>query len=387
MIKKCDFLVVGAGIAGASAAYELALQGDVILLEREAHPDYHSTGRSAAIFLETYGGATVRALTLGSRAFYENPPEGFSDTPLVQPRGALFMATEASLPKLSAHFDTVSQMVKTAKWLDAGDLHKLLPCLRREIWVAGAWEPDAQDLDVNAIHQGFLRGFRRCGGVLRVDTGLISARRRQGIWHVQTTTGTIETPYLVNAAGAWCDAVAEAAGVRPIGLTPLRRTAITFDAPDETARWPYFGDIAESFYVKPDAGCLLASPCDETPVEACDVAPEEYDVAVIADRVERMTTLPVKRILSKWAGLRTFSADRTPVAGWAPDAEGFFWLAGQGGYGIQTAPAMALCCKSLMLDNHLPANLAAFGVTPSNLSPQRFHTSPSTAASTQVYAA
>ena len=216
---------------------------------------------------------------------------------------------------------------------------------------------------------------------------MLAAHRRSGVWHVQTTTGMIETPYLINAAGAWCDAVAKAAGVKPLGLMPLRRTAVTFEAPDETAHWPYFGDITESFYVKPDAGRLLASPCDQTPVEPSDVAPDEYDVAVIADRVERMTSLAVKRILSKWAGLRTFSPDRTPVAGWAPDVEGFFWLAGQGGYGIQTAPAMAHCCKSLMLDKRLPADLTALGILPSNLSPQRFHTTPNTVADEQVHVA
>lgn len=372
MVKKCDFLVVGAGIAGASAAYELATEGDVILLERESHPGYHATGRSAAIFLETYGNATVRALTRGSRSFFENPPDWFADEALVRPRGALFLSSEATLPRLAGHFVEVSTLVDTAAWFDADDLFKLLPCLSRDTWVAGVLEPDAQDLDVNAIHQGYLRGLRRRGGELVVNAELLSARFQDGTWRVQTTAGTFDAPYLINAAGAWADEVARLAGIRPIGLQPQRRTAITIDAPPEAKSWPYFGDIAESFYVKPETGRLLASPCDEITVPPCDAAPEEYDVAVIANRIETMTTLPVRRVLSKWAGLRTFAPDRTPVVGWAPNARGFFWLAGQGGYGIQTAPAMASCCVSLITEKRIPAAVAGLGVMPDALSPARF---------------
>ncbi|HZW11889.1 MAG TPA: FAD-binding oxidoreductase [Noviherbaspirillum sp.] len=372
MVKKCDFLVVGAGIAGASAAYELAAEGDVVLLEREMHPGYHATGRSAAIFLETYGNATVRALTRGSRTFFENPPEGFSEHALVSPRGALFVSTQATLPKLAAHFVAVSQLVDTVSWFDGEDLHKLLPCLPRDIWVAGVLEPQAQDLDVHAIHQGYLRGFRQRSGDLIVNADMISATYHAGAWRVETTNGIFVAPYLINAAGAWADEVAKLAGVTPVGLLPQRRTAVMLDAPTEAQSWPYFGDIAESFYVKPDAGRLLASPCDEVTVPPSDVAPEEYDVAVIANRIETMTTLPVKRVLSKWAGIRTFAPDRTPVAGWAPGAKGFFWLAGQGGYGIQTAPAMARCCHSLITEKRVPQVLADLGVTSDALSPARF---------------
>ncbi|GAB3538897.1 FAD-dependent catabolic D-arginine dehydrogenase DauA [Noviherbaspirillum agri] len=372
MVKKCDFVVVGAGIAGTSAAYELAAEGDVVLLEREMHPGYHSTGRSAAIFLETYGSATVRALTRGSRAFFENPPEGFSEHTLVSPRGALFVSTQATLPKLAAHFIAVSKLVDTVTWFDGDDLQKLLPCLTKDTWVAGVLEPHAQDLDVHAIHQGYLRGFRQRSGELVVNAEVMSATYQAGAWRVQTTNGVFEAPYLINAAGAWADELASLAGVRPIGLLPQRRTAVMLDAPKEAQSWPYFGDIGESFYVKPDAGRLLASPCDEVTVPPSDVAPEEYDVAVIANRIETMTTLPVNRILSKWAGIRTFAPDRTPVVGWAPGAKGFFWLAGQGGYGIQTAPAMARCCHSLITEKRIPQALADLGVTSEALSPVRF---------------
>jgi len=372
MAKKCDFLVVGAGIAGASAAYELASEGDVVLLEREMHPGYHATGRSAAIFLETYGNSTVRALTRCSRHFFEAPPEGFSEHGLVSPRGALFISTQATLPKLAAHFVAVSKLVDTVSWFDADSLHKLLPCLSRDIWVAGVLEPKAQDLDVHAIHQGYLRGFRQRAGELVVNAEVISASCRAGTWRVHTTNGVFEAPTLINAAGAWADEVAALAGVKPIGLLPQRRTAVMLEAPLEAQFWPYFGDIGETFYVKPDAGRLLAAPCEEVTVAPSDLAPEEYDVAVIANRIETMTTLPVNRILSKWAGIRTFAPDRTPVVGWAPDAKGFFWLAGQGGYGIQTAPAMARCCLSLVTEKKIPQDLAALCVTTDALSAARF---------------
>lgn len=379
MVKSCDFLVVGAGIAGASAAYELATEGKVVLLEREAHPGMHATGRSAAIFLETYGNATVRALTHCSRAFLERPPEGFTEVPLIQPRGALFISSQSNLPQLAEHFSAVSELVKTVSWLGPEQLHAMLPCLQKDLWVAGVFEPEAQDLDVNAIHQGYLRGFRRRGGEVAVDAGLETAHYAHGLWRVRTRAGEFEAPYLINAAGAWADDVARLAGVAPIGLQALRRTAVVLDAPAQSgaADWPYFGDIAESFYVKPESGRLLASPCDETPVLPCDAQPDEFDVATIVDRIETMTTLPVARISGKWAGLRTFTADRTPVAGHALDAPGFFWLAGQGGYGIQTAPAMARCCKALIVDKKLPADLIALDIGSYALSAARFHFEPS----------
>lgn len=373
MVKTCDFLVVGAGIAGASAAYELADEGQVILLEREAHPGYHATGRSAAIFLETYGNATIRALTHCSRAFFENPPVGFTAHPLIRPRGALFLSSDATLPKLLKHFSEVSRLVRSVEWVDGEALHALLPCLPKGAWAAGVLEPDAQDLDVHAIHQGYLHALKKRAGELVVGAAVTSATCRSGVWRVKTAAGEFEAPCLVNAAGAWADEVAALAGVRPAGLVAQRRTAIVLDAPPQANGWPYFGNIGETFYIKPEAGRLLASPCDETPVAPSDVVPDEYDVAVIADRIERMTTLRVPRLLGKWAGLRTFSADRTPVVGWAPDARGFFWLAGQGGYGIQTSPAMARCCKSLVTQGKIPSDLAALGVWQQALSAERFN--------------
>jgi D-arginine dehydrogenase len=372
MFDRYDFIVVGGGIAGASAAFELASFGTTLLLEREQFPGYHSTGRSAAIFLETYGNATVRGLTRGSRAFFEAPPAGFSDVPLVTPRGALFVAEAGTVGALRDHFAAVSRLVDSVRWLEGEQLTALFPALRGYYWVAGAYEPDALDLDVNAIHQGYLRRFKDKGGVLLTDTDIEQGRRTGGLWRLRSATGRFEAPYVVNAAGAWGDVLAQRLGVRPVGLAARQRTAVIVDAHADPAHWPYVGDIAETFYIKPEAGRLLASPCDETEVTPSDVQPEELSVAIIADCLQRVTTLPVERIYRSWAGLRTFAPDRTPVAGFDDDAEGFFWLAGQGGYGIQTAPAMAHVCRSLIIDERLPAHLAAFGVTREALSPARF---------------
>lgn len=371
-IETCDFLVVGAGIAGASAAFELASYGKTILIEREQFPGYHSTGRSAAIFLETYGNQTVRALTCGSRSFFESPPPKFTEVPLITPRGALFVADANSLQELREHYAAVSQLVSTARWVEAEELTSLLPCLIKEQWAAGVYEPDALDLDVNAVHQGFLRQFKEKGGILRTETEILHAERIDSLWHVQTNTGMFHAPVVVNAAGGWGDVLAERFGVKPLGLSANRRTAVIVDATADPAHWPYAGDIAETFYIKPETGRLLASPCDETRVIPCDVQPEEFDVASIAYRLEQVTGVPIERIYRSWAGLRTFAPDRSPVAGFAPGVEGFFWLVGQGGYGIQTSPAMASLCCSLIVNHVLPEKLLSLGLSEAALSPKRF---------------
>lgn len=371
MLSSCDALVIGAGIAGASAAYELAGDRQVVLLERESHPGYHSTGRSAAIFLETYGNATVRALTRGSRRFFEEPPPCFGDMALVKPRGALFIAAEANVPALRRHYDAVRQLVDTARWLDAAALHALVPGLAPDRWVAGVHEPDALDLDVHAIHQGYLRGLRERGGRLVTDAEVRSLTREGDVWMVETAAGRFAAPTVVNAAGAWADAVAAMAGVPPVGLSPKRRTAILFDAKRPVDGWPYVGSIDEGFYIKPDAGLLMASPCDETAVPPCDVQPEEIDVATAVARVEDATALAIRTLRHRWAGLRSFVADRTPVVGFGPAGDGFVWIAGQGGYGIQTAPALARACRSLADGAGIPDDLQALGVTAAALSPAR----------------
>jgi D-arginine dehydrogenase len=371
MAERFDFLVVGGGIAGVSAGYELARDGRVCVLEREEHLAFHATGRSAAIFMESYGNAPVRALTSASRAFYAAPPDGFAEEPLTSPRGALFFADAAHLDELRAHFEAVRAIVPSVEWIDGDALSHHVPCLAPGLWVAGLLEPGAVDLDVHAIHQGYVRGLRARGGVVRTDAEALRVTRADGVWTVATAGGELSAPILVNAAGAWADVLARLAGAPPIGLTPLRRTAIVVDAPGDVIRWPFAASADEELYFKPESGGLLASPCDETPSDPCNAAPDDYDVAVTVDRLERATTLRVNHVRHRWAGLRSFVADRTPVIGPDPACEGLVWLAAQGGYGIQLAPALARACRSLTVGDGLPADLTALGLGASDLGPRR----------------
>ncbi|WP_448205907.1 NAD(P)/FAD-dependent oxidoreductase [Azospirillum sp. sgz302134] len=381
-MERIDFLVIGAGMAGASAAYELASHGSVLVLERESQPGYHSTGRSAALYTQTYGHPTVRALTVASWDFYAYPPEGFSEHPLLTPRGVLLIGRADQTAALDRDFTEGRRLTPTVERFDRAQALARAPFLRED-YVAGAvWEPDAMDMDVHAIHTGYLRGLKARGGRVVTDAGVQAARRRDGLWEIETPAGIFAAPVLVNAAGAWADALAGMAGVRPIGLVPKRRTAVTFDPvfdpafPDPTDSaglngWPMVIDVDEQFYMKPDAGRILLSPADETPVEPCDVQPEEMDIAIAIDRLEQAVRFSVRRIAHKWAGLRSFVSDKVPVAGFDDGAEGFFWLAGQGGYGIQTAPAMGRTAAALATGRSLPAEVAALGVRAEDLAPAR----------------
>lgn len=373
-LGRFDVVIVGAGIAGASLACELAPELRVLLLEAESQPGYHTTGRSAALFSEVYGNDTVRALSRASRAFFDAPGEGFAEHALLTPRGTLFFAGADGLAQLHALHTEVAPRAPALRWIEGDALLAQLPALRPEAARAGLFEPDACDIDVHALHQGYLRGARRSGATVLCNARVESAHYGDAGWTLQTGAGHCGTSLLVNAAGAWADELAALCGVTPIGLTPLRRTALVFE--DEQAwdsrHWPLTVEISEQLYFKPDAGRLLASPADETPSAACDAQPDEFDLAVLLDRLERLTLLRPKRITGRWAGLRTFAADRTPLAGFDAHAPHFFWLAGQGGYGIQTAPALARFAASLILDQDLPDGLAAQGVSAQNLSAGRF---------------
>lgn len=373
-----DVAIIGAGMAGASLAYHLAPQLRVLLLERESQPGYHTTGRSAALFSEVYGNDVVRALSRASRAFLETPDPGFAEHPLLTPRGTLFFAAAGQLEQLHALHAEVAPRSAAVRWCDADELRNRLPALRPETAQAGLFEPDASDIDVHALHQGYLRGARRQGATLICDAEIESASCAAGRWTLKSRAGDCSAALLVNAAGAWADELARLAGAAPLGLAPLRRTALVFEDHQawDSRRWPLAVDIDEQLYFKPDAGRLLASPADETPSPPCDAQPDEFDVAVLFDRLERMTLLRPKRITGRWAGLRTFAPDRTPVAGFDTLVGNFFWLAGQGGYGIQTAPALAQLAASLILGHSLPDRLAAQGVAVEDLSARRFDAAP-----------
>jgi D-arginine dehydrogenase len=373
-MQSADILIVGAGMAGASAAYFLAPHCRVVLLEREAQPGYHSTGRSAAMYSETYGNATVRAITTASKPFYFNPPPGFADYPLVTPRGSLIVGTAADQDHLRSVWQDMRALVPNVQWWTQDQILQRVPVLRPEAAHCGVYEPDAMDMDVHAIHQGFLRGAKAAGTQLVCGAGVQRMQREaDGGWRVDTTAGSFSAPIVLNAAGAWCDELARLAGVAPVGLVPKRRTAFTTEAPAgcDTSNWPLVIDAQESFYFKPDAGVLLMSPANEDAVDPQDVQPEELDVAIAVDRIETATTLQIRQVRRKWAGLRSFVADKSPVVGFAPDAPGFFWLAGQGGYGIQTAPAMGELAAALVRGLPVPAAMVALGVRAEDLSPGR----------------
>jgi D-arginine dehydrogenase len=373
-----DFLVIGAGIAAASIGAWLAPRGRVVLLERESQPGYHSTGRSAALFMESYGTPQVRALTMASRRFLEHPPEGFADVPILSPRGVLMVGSAEQKALLDEHWQVMRSVAADARRLSAAETLAMVPVLRAERVAGGLYEPGALDIDVHALHQGYLRTLRRQGGTLVCDAEVRALARRDGVWHVDAGGARWRAPVVVNAAGAWCDSVARLAGVAPIGLVPKRRAAFVFAPPAgvAVAEWPALVGIDESWYVKPDAGMLLGSPANADPVEPHDVQPEELDIAIAIDRIETMTTLKIVRPARTWAGLRSFVADGDLVGGFDVDAPGFFWLAAQGGYGIQTSAAMGEACAALAAGEGVPASIARFGLTAAMLSPARLRSRP-----------
>lgn len=370
---KADVIVLGAGIAGASVAYDLASTHRVLLLEREPQPGMHSTGRSAAIFSEIYGNATVRALSRASRRFLFEPPEGFAEAPLVRPRATLFVAPPDQVASLDAMRDDADVAAGTEP-ISVDDAIKRVPILRRERIAAALFEPGASDIDVNGLHQGFLRGFRARGGRLVVDARIDRLERPHQTWRAHAADDTYEAPIIVNATGAWADETARLVGLLPLGIEPRRRTVVLFDPPPahDIRDWPLTIDADETFYFKPDAGRILLTPADETPTPPCDAQPEELDIALAIDRFENMTTQRVRRVVHKWAGLRSFAPDRTPVVGFDRGAAGFFWLAGQGGYGMQTSSAMARTAAALIRGEDIPHDIAAEGVTAAALTPERF---------------
>ncbi len=371
-MNHADVIVLGAGMAGASLAAELATTCRVLLLEMEEQPGLHATGRSAAMFFESYGNATVRALTRASRAFLEHPPAGFADAPLLTPRSAMFVADAPRVAALDSMM-SAADFAASQRRLDAAAARAHCPILKPD-WIAGAiLDESGHDMDVAAIHQGYLRLGRSAGVQLVTGASDGVFDRADGNWRVCTRAGDFAAPTLVNSTGAWADQVARQAGARPIGLQPMRRTAALLPAPagHDIRHWPMVIDVDEEFYFKPDAGQILLSPANEDPMPPCDAYPDDLDVAIAVDRFERVTTMQVARVGRSWAGLRSFVADRSPVAGFDGDMDGFFWLAGQGGYGIQMAPALARAAAALVLGQPLPCDIVDEGITVQALSPAR----------------
>jgi D-arginine dehydrogenase len=381
-VTTADFLIVGGGIAGLSAASCLAPHGKVVVIEAEEALGYHSSGRSVSFSHYGIGGKVVRGLTAWSRSFFEEQPLGFCDTPIARTVPSLYFAEEETLPALETLATGMAEFTDAIERIEAAALGRLCPVLRtgEGAAVAGLLDPTGLKLDADALLQAYARSVRTAGGTILTGLRIAAVRREGGTWRVRTEKGEEhEAPVLIDAAGAWADSLAVLAGVRPLGLQPKRRTIIALDPPAGThvSAWPFVHSVAGDFYMLPEAGQLLASPVDEVDDDPCDAAPDEYDVALAADRLEHYTTLRVARIAHRWAGLRSFVADRVPTAGFASDAPGFFWLAGQGGYGLQTAPAMAAIVESLVTGGAWPEGLAELGVTRGRIEPGRLFTAAS----------
>ena len=365
MTTQFDIVIVGAGIAGIGLAAALGQGPKVAILEQEGRHGHHSTGRSAAIYIRNYGNAAVRALNDASAPFFDRRDETLFPHPLLTPRGILNVADEEGLARHEAMLVGATGM----ETLTPAQAIAMVPALRPEKLAAAAYERDAQDIDVSALHEGWLRRARANGAVLMPSTPILSAERSGGLWRIETAAGTLTANVLVNAAGAWADEVARRAGVKTIGLQPFRRSMAVVPAPEryDVSGWPMLADSAEGWYAKPDAGKLYVSPADEDPVDPHDAFVDDMVLAEGLWRFEQAVDIPVTRVERSWAGLRTFPADRTPVAGFAED--GFFWLAGQGGYGIQTSPAMSALGAALIRGEAVPDGLEP--LLPA-LSPKRF---------------
>ncbi len=355
-----DIAIAGAGMAGTSLAAELAGKARVLVIESEERPGYHATGRSAAFWTESYGGPGVQPLTTASGPFLRD--HGF-----LSPRGALTIGREAdraTIDRFAAQLDTLGVRVER---LERSEIEQRIPGLK-PAWTLGAYEPDCSDIDVAGLHQHYLAQAGKGGAQLHCKAELIRATRDSQGWRLELAGGEqARCGVLVDAAGAWADEVARRAGVAPLGIAPLRRTIAQVQTdPPAPSRLPLVLDVSERFYFKPDAGRLWLSPHDESPSPACDAAPEELDLALAIDRFEQVCDWRVLRIERKWAGLRSFAPDRLPVYGFDPRVAGFFWFAGQGGFGIQTAPAAADLAARLLL------GLPAGQVDAQPFSPKRF---------------
>lgn len=346
-----DVAIVGAGIAGAGIAFHLAPHARVLLLEAEAAPGSHSTGRSAALYAPAYGPPAVRELTRASRGFFDAPPAGFAAVPLLAPRGVLFVAPPERREQAAALAATLRAEGGAVELLDGARARDVVPVLRPEACVAAVASPDAQDIDVDALLQGFVRGARAAGAVLACDARVDTLAREGGGWRIGCADGRgFRAAVVVDAGGAWADAVAALAGARPLGVEPRRRSAFVFEPPAgmAIAHWPAVIDIDEGWYLKPEAGLLLGSPANADPTHAHDVVAEEYDIALGIHRIEQATTLSIRRPRRTWAGLRSFVADGEPVLGFDPAVPGLFWAAALGGYGIQCSPAFTALAAELL---------------------------------------
>jgi len=384
-----DFIIVGGGIAGASAGYELSRLGRVVLLERESQPGYHTTGRSSAIFQTSFQKADplIHALVRASEAFLRRPPRDFTGHSLLKPRPLLYIATPEEQPCLDELYRKLSAINVAADFVDEAAAVRLLPVLAPAYRQRALYEEGLADIDVNALHDGYLRAIKAAGGRVITRAEVTALSRSRSRWHVTSTRGDFAAPVVINAAGAWVDQLAGLAGLAPINIQPLRRTVIMMSPPedivrgDETAagnlfrppleQWPLVMAAKQGFYFKPDSGKILMTPGDERLCPPSDARPEEIDIAYAAHYLQQATSLKVDKIDHSWAGLRNYVADRHPVVGFDPEGPGFFWLAGQGGFGIKTAPALGRVTAALVAGHGLPDDMTRLGLREEQISVRR----------------
>ncbi|MBN8944160.1 MAG: FAD-binding oxidoreductase [Rhizobiales bacterium] len=372
-METADVIVIGAGIAGASVSYELSTHGKVVVLEAEAVAGYHATGRSAAIISENYGPVLWSRLVTASRRFLAAPPEGFSQTPLLSPRGALFLAREGEHAALTRQADALARRGAFFEVMPAREALAHCPVLRPDQFETALYEPDCKDIDTNALLSGYIRGLQARGGRVEVNAPVRSLERSDGVWRATTPRGTFEAPVVINAAGGWAREVSSLAGLSFRNVVPFRRTAVLFNPPAgyEPSSWPMTFDVAETFYFKPEAGRVMVSPVDMAACEPCDAQADELEVALAIDRIHRFTTMDVRAVTHKWGGLRTFAPDHEPVIGPDPEQPTFIWLAGQGGNGVMAAAAAARLAASFAAGRSIPQDIAALGLTAASVSPGR----------------
>ncbi|MGQ0483770.1 MAG: NAD(P)/FAD-dependent oxidoreductase [Hyphomicrobiales bacterium] len=371
MAQDFELIVIGAGIAGAAVAAHLAETRKVLIVDMEERPGFHSTGRSAAAFEPNYGPAPIRALTRAARDFFENPPQGFAGGTLVAPRQTIFLAPSDQ----QAGFETLMREQQGMREISLAAARAKFPLLRDGYAAHAVLDPGTADLDVDLLHRGYLRLFKSRGGTLVCNAGVRALDRPGGLWTVETPAGLFHSPIVVNAAGAWGDRVAGLAGAKPVGLQPKRRSIAVVPAPKghDPMQWPLIGDVGETWYAKPQSGKLLVSPADATPVDPHDAYADDMALAEGIDRFQQATTIEVTRVEHTWGGLRSFAPDGNPVCGYDPIVDGFFWLVGQGGYGIQTAPSLSRLAAALAVKAPVPQDILAAGCDPATLSPRRFH--------------
>ena len=370
---QAEFLVIGAGIAGASVAYELSEHAKVILLEAETSTGYHSTGRSAAVMSENYGPHLWSRLVTASRSFLESPPLGFSEVPLVLPRGAMFLAKDHEQDKLRSQADELLRRKAKIELLTAQEALRYCPVIKFDEFALALYEPDCKDIDTDALMTGYLKGLRARGGAVVTGARVEQLERVGGRWTATTARGSFDAPIVINAAGGWVQEVAKVAGLGDRNVVPFRRTAVTFDPPggSDIGAWPMTFDVAETFYFKPEAGRIMVSPIDMEPSQPCDAQADELEVAIAIDRIQKYTTMEVRTVAHKWGGLRTFAPDHEPVIGADPEESSFIWLAGQGGNGVMAGAAAARLAASLALGKGVPDDIAALGITAEAVSAAR----------------